>query len=1020
MRSQGRGRRWTRASVAVALGSVALTAPGGLAAEVGGGTQVAAPTITIEPASDLVDGQRVDVQGSGLPAGDFVMLAQCASNASSVEEGCRSSFGETDGNGDLSTQAVMRTFVGANREVDCRDPGACVLVAAVYDQTENRYREVARVGLSFDPDGPLVPPPTVTVTPDEGLADGQPVTVTGSGALSDGVDVVQCTAQPTGASDCDRDTTGFATVLQGGFELTHQVFAVITTESTGRVDCREAERCTLVVASQLDTWDDTAVVSLAFDPEAPLLPPPTVTVTPAQNLVDGERLHVEGRGFVVSPYRQYVQLYECAPDPSVSRCQRLSDFFSVPLDEGGFAVDVPIAARIRTPDGLHDCRTSVGPCLIVATSSHVESVRAGRAELHFDPDAPLLPDPTIQVDPSTDLADFTSVSVRGSHFLAGEMVRVHVCRTGHSGVEDCDWRNGEYPTADASGGIDTEIAVFASDEGGGQLDCRQPPGCEVVATDRVRGLTARAPLGFGPPDAPRGRYRDSVFSEVEVIRDIVYRHTTDYKGNPVDLALDIYLPEGDTATNRPAMVWLYGGWVVFGDKTDGYVVDYATEWARRGYVGVAVNYRLRPDMDISDLGQVYEAGVHATEDAFAAVEWLQAHAAEYGIDPDAIAASGWSAGASISLGVAYAPGQGGPDSSPIAAAFPIAGVNLVAVDPSEPPSLVFFATHDTTLPPGWNNTDALCPQAQDVGVACELVSYDGADHGIVTRTQDVMRRSTDFLTEQVLAPQGYFDVTAGAGGPYEVNEGSLVELDGSGSSGTGLSYAWSPGERVDAPGSAAPSLRGLDDGTESLTLTVTNEHGIAASDTAEVTTRNAAPTLGDVDIRAEPTSRTVSLEATASDPGTADTHTATLDWGDGVVQAATVDQSAGSATLRASHTYATGGRHEITLTVRDDDGGMDTWTDSVVGCTMTGTDRSELLGGTSGDDIICALAGNDVVVGRGGNDTILGGPGNDILFGGAGDDVLDGEGGWDLLLGGPGTDTCTGELRLGCGRQRRT
>jgi dienelactone hydrolase len=376
------------------------------------------------------------------------------------------------------------------------------------------------------------------------------------------------------------------------------------------------------------------------------------------------------------------------------------------------------------------------------------------------------------------------------------------------------------------------------------------------------------------------------------------------------------------------MVWLYGGWMASGDKTDEYVVEYATEWARRGYVGVAANYRIRPDMDLSDLGQVYEAGRDATEDIFASVEWLQAHADEYGIDPDAIAASGWSAGASITLGVAYSPGQGGPDRSPIAAALPIAGVMLSAVDPGEPPSLVFFATHDMTLPPGTNNSDTVCPRAHEVGVACELVSYDGQDHFINGRVRDIMRRSGDFLAAQVLEPRGYFDVTADAGGPYEVDEGAAVRLDGSGSGSPGatLRYAWSPGGRVDAPGSATPALRGFDDGAETLTLAVTNEHGITASDTAEMTTRNVAPTVDDVHVRARPSRRTVSLRATVSDPGAADTHAATVDWGDGTTDAATVDRSAGRITVRADHIYATRGRHEITLTIRDDDGGTDTWT----------------------------------------------------------------------------------------------
>jgi hypothetical protein len=82
----------------------------------------------------------------------------------------------------------------------------------------------------------------------------------------------------------------------------------------------------------------------------------------------------------------------------------------------------------------------------------------------------------------------------------------------------------------------------------------------------------------------------------------------------------------------------------------------------------------------------------------------------------------------------------------------------------------------------------------------------------------------------------------------------------------------------------------------------------------------------------------------------------------------------------------------------------------VPGCTITGTDRTEVLVGTSGRDVICALAGNDVVHGRGGADRVWGGAGDDVLSGGLGDDSLDGGSGRDQLDGAGGDDVLTGGL----------
>ncbi|GIG02956.1 lamin tail domain-containing protein [Catellatospora citrea] len=91
------------------------------------------------------------------------------------------------------------------------------------------------------------------------------------------------------------------------------------------------------------------------------------------------------------------------------------------------------------------------------------------------------------------------------------------------------------------------------------------------------------------------------------------------------------------------------------------------------------------------------------------------------------------------------------------------------------------------------------------------------------------------------------------------------------------------------------------------------------------------------------------------------------------------------------------------------------------GCTITGTDRTDIINGTLNDDVICGLGGNDIINGKGGNDIIYGGPGNDLLSGGTGDDMVYGEAGRDLIKiddgvsgndnadGGPGFDLCSSD-----------
>ncbi len=173
---------------------------------------------------------------------------------------------------------------------------------------------------------------------------------------------------------------------------------------------------------------------------------------------------------------------------------------------------------------------------------------------------------------------------------------------------------------------------------------------------------------------------------------------------------------------------------------------------------------------------------------------------------------------------------------------------------------------------------------------------------------------------------------ANAGGPYQVDEGSAVLLDGTGSSdadGTVVSYDWSPGTDLDDPALAQPTFNGVDDAAIDMTLTVTDDAGDPDSDTTTITVNNVAPSADAGADQTADVGETVSLEpATFADPGTADTHTATIDWGDGTVESGTVDQGAG--TVSGSHGYGSAGNYTVTVTVTDDDGGLGTDTLSVV------------------------------------------------------------------------------------------
>jgi len=112
------------------------------------------------------------------------------------------------------------------------------------------------------------------------------------------------------------------------------------------------------------------------------------------------------------------------------------------------------------------------------------------------------------------------------------------------------------------------------------------------------------------------------------------------------------------------------------------------------------------------------------------------------------------------------------------------------------------------------------------------------------------------------------------------------------------------------------------DGPASATVTITADdgNGGTAQATFDVTVNNVAPGVNAISAPVDPQQKgaTINASATFSDPGTADTHSATWDWGDGNTSAGTVS----GHDVAGSHAYATPGVYTVSLSVTDDDGGV--------------------------------------------------------------------------------------------------
>ena len=102
------------------------------------------------------------------------------------------------------------------------------------------------------------------------------------------------------------------------------------------------------------------------------------------------------------------------------------------------------------------------------------------------------------------------------------------------------------------------------------------------------------------------------------------------RGEDYRLTLDVYQPEGEGPF--PAVLAIHGGAWRSGSKIT--MLRHAWKLAGAGYVVVAINYRHAPE-------HKFPAQIH---DCKQAVRWMRNHATQYSIDPERIAAFGYSAG----------------------------------------------------------------------------------------------------------------------------------------------------------------------------------------------------------------------------------------------------------------------------------------------------------------------------------------------------------------------------------------
>ena len=104
---------------------------------------------------------------------------------------------------------------------------------------------------------------------------------------------------------------------------------------------------------------------------------------------------------------------------------------------------------------------------------------------------------------------------------------------------------------------------------------------------------------FSQSDCLDNRYIDDIFN-VTMTNEVEYGENTNesFIGSEYTqtLYMDIYEPDNDALENRPLIIFMFGGAFIGGSKSSGDIVNLCLNYASRGYVAAAIDYRLTTEL----------------------------------------------------------------------------------------------------------------------------------------------------------------------------------------------------------------------------------------------------------------------------------------------------------------------------------------------------------------------------------------------------------------------------------------
>lgn len=155
-------------------------------------------------------------------------------------------------------------------------------------------------------------------------------------------------------------------------------------------------------------------------------------------------------------------------------------------------------------------------------------------------------------------------------------------------------------------------------------------------------------------DCENGRFEKNIFDHLKMHNNVIYSRNKTMQNKTINLKMDIFEPEEDTASLRPLVIWAHGGYFCFGDKSNFHSLCEFVGY--KGWVSASIDYRKWRKRQMPDQLEYMETAIRATHDMHAAIRFFKADAAGknlYRIDTNKIFVGGYSAGGIMAAQVAY-------------------------------------------------------------------------------------------------------------------------------------------------------------------------------------------------------------------------------------------------------------------------------------------------------------------------------------------------------------------------------